>query len=188
MTEDAEAALLQHSAGPNLSPSNTYKLEDLHPRGQSGSSDVQLQHQDPKILQGSSQRSRMSADANASVQKEANGSSLESQTPQNVVPPNEEKTLQAQQGVDQVKDETLVLWDGPQDPQKPLNYSVTKKWLMVVSSGFMTFTVSFGSSVFSTTLGETSVRFGVSEEVMTLGVALYVFGFGVGKAHRNVGI
>jgi DHA1 family multidrug resistance protein-like MFS transporter len=45
----------------------------------------------------------------------------------------------------------------------------------------MTFCVSFASSVFSTTTFVTAELFGVSSEVMILGLSLYVLGFAFGK-------
>lgn len=75
----------------------------------------------------------------------------------------------------------LVTWDGPNDPQKPMNWSMTKKWLIVISTGLMTFCVSFASSVFSTTTFATAAKFGVSTEVMILGLSLYVVGFALGE-------
>jgi DHA1 family multidrug resistance protein-like MFS transporter len=48
-------------------------------------------------------------------------------------------------------------------------------------TAFLTFTVSFASSVFSTATFATADEFGVSCEVMILGVTLYVLGFARGK-------
>lgn len=44
----------------------------------------------------------------------------------------------------------------------------------------MTFVVTFASSVFSTVVEPTSQEFGVSQEVMILGVSLFVLGFAWG--------
>lgn len=77
-------------------------------------------------------------------------------------------------------DTKLVTWDGPDDPEKPMNMTMKKKWLIVVATGLMTFCVSFASSVFSTTTFVTAAHFGVSSEVMILGLSLYVVGFALG--------
>lgn len=74
----------------------------------------------------------------------------------------------------------LVEWDGPNDPENPQNMSRSRKWLITVATGLMTFVVSFGSSVFSTVTEVTAEEFGVSNEVMILGVTLYVLGFACG--------
>jgi len=73
-----------------------------------------------------------------------------------------------------------VTWDGPDDPANPKNMSWGKRWLIVATTGLMTFTVSFASSVFSTTTFKTAAEFDVSSEVMLLGLSLYVVGFAVG--------
>lgn len=46
--------------------------------------------------------------------------------------------------------------------------------------GFMTVSVTFASSVFSTAINPTSQKFGVSQEVMVLGTSLFVLGFSFG--------
>lgn len=59
--------------------------------------------------------------------------------------------------------------------------SVRRKWWITIITSLMTFVVSFGSSVFSTATQITAEEFGVSDEVMILGVTLYVVGFACGK-------
>lgn len=74
----------------------------------------------------------------------------------------------------------LVDWNGPQDPDNPQNWSSVYKWQAIMMLAFMTFVVSFGSSVWSTATTVTAEQFGVSQEVMILGVTLYVVGFALG--------
>ena len=76
---------------------------------------------------------------------------------------------------------SLVTWDGPNDPQHPMNWSSKRKWAVVIVLSWITFCVSFSSSIFSTAIRPTSIEFHVSEEVMILGVSLFVLGFAVGK-------
>lgn len=84
-------------------------------------------------------------------------------------PPNEEGS-----------DLDLVEWDGPHDPENPQNWSSKFKWYTIMILACMTFVVSFGSSVWSTATTVTAEEFGVSQEVMILGVTLYVVGFALG--------
>jgi DHA1 family multidrug resistance protein-like MFS transporter len=56
-----------------------------------------------------------------------------------------------------------------------------RKWSIVVTTGLMTFCVTFASSVFSTTFFATGQQFGVSSGVMILGLSLYVAGFAFGN-------
>lgn len=74
----------------------------------------------------------------------------------------------------------LVDWDGPSDPNNPINWSRKRKWWISILTAFMTFVISFGSSVFSATTTVTAEKFGASSEVMILGVTLYVVGFACG--------
>ena len=74
----------------------------------------------------------------------------------------------------------LIDWDGPQDPENPQNWSTKYRWYTIMILACMTFVVSFGSSVWSTATTVTAAQFGVSQEVMILGVSLYVVGFALG--------
>ena len=75
----------------------------------------------------------------------------------------------------------LVDWDGPRDPENPLNFTTVRKCWITCMTALMNFIVSFGSSVFSAAVTATAIEFGTSKEVMTLGVTLYVVGFACGK-------
>ncbi|KAK4541515.1 hypothetical protein LTR36_007961 [Oleoguttula mirabilis] len=78
------------------------------------------------------------------------------------------------------KDPNIVEWDGPDDPENPQNWSNGRKWWISICTAALTFVVSFGSSIFSTATTVTAAEFGVSSEVMILGVTLYVIGFACG--------
>lgn len=79
------------------------------------------------------------------------------------------------------KDPNLVDWDYPGlQITKPTELPKWKRWMYTIVLGLATFVVSFASSVFSTTIGVTGEQFGVSSEVMLLGVSLYVCGFATG--------
>ncbi|KAK0280028.1 hypothetical protein LTR35_008178 [Friedmanniomyces endolithicus] len=80
----------------------------------------------------------------------------------------------------QARDSDLVLWDGPADPGNPINWSRRKKWATTFALGFVTFCVTFASSVFSPGTLATAREFNVSDEVMVLGTALFVLGFAFG--------
>ncbi|KAK3673696.1 hypothetical protein LTR78_006249 [Recurvomyces mirabilis] len=77
-------------------------------------------------------------------------------------------------------DPNLVLWDGPNDPGNPMNWSRGKKWMTTFVLGFVTFTVTFASSVFSPGTHQAAQDFNVSDEVMILSTSLFVLGFAFG--------
>jgi len=77
----------------------------------------------------------------------------------------------------------LVEFEGPDDPENPKNFSKITKVLIVILTSACTFCVSFASSIFSTCTEVTAAEFRVSEEVMILGVSLYVLGLGFGNYH-----
>ena len=74
----------------------------------------------------------------------------------------------------------IVDWDGPDDPKNPMNWSRKKKLGITVLLGLVTMGSSFASSSFSPTFDAVSMEFGVSTEVVTLSLSLYVLGFAFG--------
>jgi DHA1 family multidrug resistance protein-like MFS transporter len=81
---------------------------------------------------------------------------------------------------EQAKDPNLIEWNSPDDPENPMNWKTSKKWVVTLVLGSMTFCVTFASSVFSNATIPVAEEFGVSTEVTTLGTSLFVLGFGVG--------
>lgn len=74
----------------------------------------------------------------------------------------------------------VVEFDGPNDPLHAQNWPLRKKVPVAVSLAFVTLTAAFGSSVFSAALSSVAREFGLSSEVVILGVSLYVLGFALG--------
>ncbi|KAJ5183947.1 MFS multidrug transporter [Penicillium capsulatum] len=74
----------------------------------------------------------------------------------------------------------IIGWDGPGDPENPRNFRRWRKWIITLVLGFMTFCVTFASSVFSTATRVTANKFHVSPEVMVLATSLFVLGFAFG--------
>ncbi|EUC36112.1 hypothetical protein COCCADRAFT_23995 [Bipolaris zeicola 26-R-13] len=75
------------------------------------------------------------------------------------------------------KDQFLVEFDGPNDPDNPKNWTAKRRWAITISMGLMVFTVTFASSIFSVNLGVVQQKFNVEIVTATLGVALFVLGF-----------
>ncbi|MBO1764951.1 MFS transporter, partial [Escherichia coli] len=75
------------------------------------------------------------------------------------------------------KDEFLVEFDGPSDPDNPKNWSPRRRWGITAAMGSMVFTVTFASSIFSVNLAVIRDLFDVELVTATLGVALFVLGF-----------
>ena len=77
-------------------------------------------------------------------------------------------------------DPSLVGWNGEKDPENPLYWPPRRKVWMSIMVSFMTFGVSLASSIFSEDIHVTAEEFRASEELMVLGVSLYVLGFACG--------
>ncbi|KAK4560400.1 hypothetical protein LTR86_005596 [Recurvomyces mirabilis] len=74
----------------------------------------------------------------------------------------------------------IVEFDGPGDPLHAQNWPLRKKLSLAVTLGYVTFVVTFTSSIFSAASESVAHHFGVSPEVGVLGVSLYVLGFATG--------
>ena len=61
-----------------------------------------------------------------------------------------------------------------------MNWSRPKKWACTIVLAFMTFCVTFASSVFSAAIEPAARYFHTSPEVMVLGTAILVLGFAFG--------
>ncbi|OJI97509.1 hypothetical protein ASPVEDRAFT_295931 [Aspergillus versicolor CBS 583.65] len=76
------------------------------------------------------------------------------------------------------KDDVIVDFDGPDDPYRPLNWGFRKKAITTVLYGLTTMGATWSSAIYSAGTAQVSSRFGIGEEVSTLGTTLLLLGFG----------
>lgn len=74
----------------------------------------------------------------------------------------------------------LVEFEGPDDPLNPLNWSFQKRAYTTLMYAVCTFGPQSASSIYSASTDQIASEFGVSTEVSTLGVSLFLFGVGLG--------
>lgn len=74
----------------------------------------------------------------------------------------------------------VVDFDGPDDPYRPLNWSMKKKITTTALYGFTTMSASWASSSYSAGTQQVAEDFHVGTQVATLGTTLFLFGFGIG--------
>lgn len=77
------------------------------------------------------------------------------------------------------EDPFVVVWIDS-DPRNPMLWAQWKKWWLVGLVSIATLAVSFASSAYTGGLSEVIVQFNTSDEVVTLGVSLFVLGFAIG--------
>ncbi|KAJ7632358.1 MFS general substrate transporter [Roridomyces roridus] len=87
--------------------------------------------------------------------------------------------LASLKGSGTLQDPFIVNWDD-KDPENPLSFPNSKKWIITSQLAFCTWTVSFSSSVYSAGLESMARELRVSESVAILGLSLYVLGFALG--------
>jgi MFS transporter, DHA1 family, multidrug resistance protein len=78
------------------------------------------------------------------------------------------------------RDADIVDWYGPDDPENPMNWGTWKKVWVTFEICLLTFSVYIGSAIYSAGIVDVSEVFGVSTVAATLGLTLFVVGYGVG--------
>ncbi|PVH87179.1 putative caffeine resistance protein 5 [Cadophora sp. DSE1049] len=78
------------------------------------------------------------------------------------------------------RDVSVVTWYGGHDPENPLNWSTPKKFFVTGMICLLTFSVYIGSAIYSAGTQEITQVFGVSTVAATLGLTLFVAGYGLG--------
>ena len=73
-----------------------------------------------------------------------------------------------------------VTWDGDNDPFNPRSFGRARKWVIVLIVSMSSLCVTCTSSLYTSTYGQLTQEFHVSEEVATLGLSLFVIGLGIG--------
>lgn len=77
------------------------------------------------------------------------------------------------------EDPYIVTWIN-NDPRNPMGWSPVTRWGIMMVVALCALMVSLCSSAYSGAPGDIMQEFGVSEEVYTLGISLFVLGFAVG--------
>ncbi|KAK4692446.1 MFS transporter, DHA1 family, multidrug resistance protein, partial [Lecanoromycetidae sp. Uapishka_2] len=78
------------------------------------------------------------------------------------------------------RDITMVSWFGDNDPENPMNWSSLKKVFVTFEICLLTFSVYIGSAIYSAGTESIVKDFGVSQVKATLGLTLFVAGYGLG--------
>lgn len=73
----------------------------------------------------------------------------------------------------------LVVWDGDNDPENPMNWSVGRKWLTTALLCSMCLFIGLATAAFSTGIGPMTQEFGVSNEVGQVGMLLFNGAFSI---------
>ncbi|KXJ85896.1 major facilitator superfamily domain-containing protein [Microdochium bolleyi] len=77
--------------------------------------------------------------------------------------------------------EGVVAWDSQEDPEMPLNWSATRKWLQVASISVITLLTPFTSSALAPGIAPMMRELGVQDAVVgSLTVSIYLLGYVVG--------
>ncbi|KAI1910027.1 hypothetical protein LOZ53_000189 [Ophidiomyces ophidiicola] len=79
------------------------------------------------------------------------------------------------------QDPNIVDWDGPDDPENPLNWTFKKKAIIVGSIAIITFITPLGSSMFAPGVAEVMKEFkSRSPELASFVVSVYLLGYAFG--------
>ncbi|KAJ9144990.1 Major facilitator superfamily protein [Pleurostoma richardsiae] len=79
------------------------------------------------------------------------------------------------------QDADVVSWDGPDDPENPMNWPAKKKWLNVAVLSILTVITPLGSSMFAPGIPKIMVQFhNDSSTTATFILSIYILGFAFG--------
>lgn len=78
------------------------------------------------------------------------------------------------------RDIHLVTWYGDDDPENPRNWSLFKRCFVTFQLCLLTTSVYIGSSIYTAGTENVAAIFGVSKVAATLGLCLFVAGYGTG--------
>ncbi|KAJ5658213.1 MFS transporter cpaT [Penicillium longicatenatum] len=79
---------------------------------------------------------------------------------------------------DALRDPNIVDWDGPDDPENPLNWTKRKKVNATVSIALITLLTPLGSSMFAPGIGQLAVKFHLTNtELQSFVVSVYLLGY-----------
>lgn len=78
------------------------------------------------------------------------------------------------------EDDPFIVEYIPHDRRNPMLIPSWKKWMITLLVAFATLAVSFASSAYSGGAAQIIEEFDVSQEVVTLGISLFVLGFAIG--------
>ncbi|TKY89560.1 hypothetical protein EX895_001345 [Sporisorium graminicola] len=73
----------------------------------------------------------------------------------------------------------LVVWDGVNDPENPMNWSIGRKWLTTALLCSMCLFIGLATAAFSTGIGPMAQELGVSNEVGQVGMLLFNGAFSI---------
>ncbi|CZR60891.1 related to FLR1-Putative H+ antiporter regulated by yAP-1 and involved in multidrug resistance [Phialocephala subalpina] len=115
-------------------------------------------------------------------QQNADSASRESSDTQVCSPENTRRNEASGVMVDpeEGRDATIVTWFSEDDPENPMNWSMGKKHFVTFLICLLTFSVYIGSAIYSAGTQEITQVFGVSQVAATLGLTLFVAGYGLG--------
>ncbi|PYH63521.1 MFS transporter [Aspergillus vadensis CBS 113365] len=74
----------------------------------------------------------------------------------------------------------VIDWSGPDDPENPQNWTTFKKLAVSSLIWLLTFAIYIGSAIYTPGIPGVCEQFGVSSVAATLGLTLFVLGYGLG--------
>ena len=81
----------------------------------------------------------------------------------------------------EVVDPNIVDWDGPDDPENPMNWPASRKWKLISVLALVTLVTPLASSFFAPGVPQVMKTFGATSNITAaLVVSIYILGFAIG--------
>ncbi|EAA31306.1 MFS general substrate transporter [Neurospora crassa] len=118
-------------------------------------------------------------DVEKGEQSESDGATIQAHSERGVSTHTGDKEKAIAEETEQ--DPNIVDWDGPDDPENPMNWPDKKKWLNVAVLSILTIITPLGSSMFAPGVKKILVEFHeTSSTTATFLVSIYILGFAFG--------
>ncbi|KAL5379049.1 hypothetical protein DPSP01_008684 [Paraphaeosphaeria sporulosa] len=94
---------------------------------------------------------------------------------------SDDRTLGGDPTAEAEQDPDIVDWDGPEDPENPLNWPDRQKWILIFILAMVTLVTPLASSFFAPGVPQVMATFGVKSNILAgLVVSIYILGFAIG--------
>lgn len=94
---------------------------------------------------------------------------------------SDERTLGGDAAPEADRDPNIVDWDGPDDPENPLNWPASRKWGLIAILAMVTLVTPLASSFFAPGVPQVMATFGTQSNILAgLVVSIYILGFAIG--------
>lgn len=150
-------------------------MHDIEAGRQSASNGDDAAHPEKTVPTHEQGRGPAAATASGGDALSSHHSPRHSRQPQNGDANNNVSIINGELDESGAEKSTIVDWEGPDDPLNPINFTETKKWVIMTTIGTATLACTCASSMVASTYEGMMEDFNISREAATLSLTMWVF-------------